>query len=182
MMAAKEQGDDGLLWTLPAETELTGSDYIDTGIKLFDTNKDFTVEAWATTGSSQASTQATLLHCCKETNPYPGLSCALSNANLRIAVTSKNPNHLLVTFSANTLYKVLVAYNSTSRTFSARINNSIKHDVACNVTASTFQNTLLIGAYVNTALTTYGRYFIGTIHRANVWNYAFTNEELNSWF
>jgi hypothetical protein len=172
---AEFDNDATSIYELPAPTTFNGtSHYIDTGIKLFDTPKDFTIVCSA--DFSALGNNICLLHCMKETQPYPGLSVD-GNSGVRISYTGasatttsitnkNNVSALALRFKAGVLDAI--RYKDTSGNIV-----TVAHSTGAKYTAIT-QN-LLLGAYQTTDGTK-GRYYKGTVESFRVFGISLPDE------
>lgn len=169
-----EEGTYPMLYSLPNATTFNGtSDYIDTGVQLFDTPKDFTIIVSAT--FVNLGSNICLLHCMNEASPYPGLSVD-GNSGVRICYTGSSTSLGAPTnLSAMALRYVggvleSIRYKNTSgEILSATVNSAAKYTIVTQ--------TLLLGAY-QTTNGTKGRYFNGTIYSLDVYEAALTDDEI----
>ena len=171
-------------YTLPQPTTFNGtSDYIDTGVQLFDTDKDFTIFidfASSATQNTQASSTSSVqvFHCVHEERPWPGLS--LCNFGSAWNIQSININTLPVTdttrqkyvFTKDALNTLITCYKEDGTT----INNSGKN---ANLTNTTFNQNCLLGCYQDTSGTK-GGYWTGTIYQFKIWFRKLSEDEINS--
>ena len=166
------------------------SDYIDTGIKLFDTAKDFAVyiDYTSTTGVTQ-SNQATVFHCLHEVSPYRGLT-------LMIKTGTTQPYMIGGQASGNTSYldgigdgnhKYLIQFTngtiSSIKTIGGS-NNIVNYTLGTTANANPYvqvTENLLLGCY-QTVDGTKGRYWNGTINKFAVWYKQLTKAEINEVF
>ena len=172
------------VYALAQATTFDGiDDYIDTEIKLFDTDKDFTIFidfASSATQNTQASSTSSVqvFHCVREERPWPGLS--LCNFGSAWNMQSININTLPVTdttrqkyvFTKDALNTLITCYKEDGTT----INNSGKD---ANLTNTTFNQNCLLGCYQNTSGTK-GGYWAGTIYQFKIWFRKLSEDEINS--
>lgn len=161
------------------------SDYIDTGIKLFDTAKTFTIFVdYAST--TPLEKQSVILHCIHEASPYRGL-CIMKNSNdasyfiggqsLGQNVYASNvPGNgkYLISFVNGVINNVVTVDDSDGFVYLAT-------DAASNNPYAQISENLLIGCYQNTSGTK-GRYWSGTINKFGVWYKQLTEAEINQVF
>ena len=166
-----------VLYTLPQETTFNGtSDYVDTGVQLFKTDRDFTITL-DVTPDTQTSTNVSLIHCMKEVSPYPGIVLqtsagtdyfALSKGNNDIAITN------LVPLEGRT--KLVMVKNGT--TMKVYTSNNIKGESPYTFTA--IDQTLLLGAYQDVNGNK-ERFFKGTVHEFSIIDAVYSNEQINAY-
>lgn len=151
------------LYELPEATSFNGtSDYIDTGIKLFDTAKDFTIVCSA--DFSALASGICLFHCMNEAAPYPGVSldgnsgvriCYIGDRSVTTSISNKaDVKVLALRFKAGALDAIRYK-NASGEIVTVAHNTTAKY-------AEVTQN-LLLGAYQTTAGVK-GRYYKGTIN------------------
>ena len=162
------------------------SDYIDTGIKLFDTAKTFTIFVDYATTTSTSNAQATIFHCLHELSPFRGL-CLMEIANTGLyfiggqaggqnsyATDMPATGKYLISFVDGVINKIVTADNSGNLVHSAT-------DIGANNPYVQISENLLIGCYQNTSGTK-GRYWSGTINKFGVWYKQLTEAEINQVF
>ena len=166
-----------VLYTLPQETTFNGtSDFVDTGVQLFKTDRDFTI-TMDVTADTKISTQSCLIHCMKEQSPYKGLNMQSSGADEYYTLNEGNNTSTirnLVPIGQRT--KVVIVKNGN--TMKVYTSNNFKAESPYEFTS--IDQTLLLGAYQNVAGTK-GRYFKGTIHAFSISNTVYTNEQINTY-
>ena len=162
------------------------SDYIDTGIKLFDTAKTFTLFIDYTTATPTSNRQATIFHCIHEASPYRGL-CIMKNANdasyfiggqaggqNSYATDIPTTGKYLISFVDGVINEIVTVDNSGDLVHSAT-------DIGANNPYVQISENLLIGCYQNTSGTK-GRFWSGTINKFGVWYRQLTEAEINQVF
>lgn len=168
-------------YTLPQETTFDGTkDYVDTRVQLLKIDQNFTI-TMDVTADTQDPGQLCLLHCMKETTPFPGINLQRSGNYGYYALTAGsnvsaigNASNPLIPIGQRT--KVVIVKNGT--TMKAYNSNNVTGESAYNFTS--IDQTLLLGAYQNT-LGTKGRYFKGTIHEFTISNTVYTDEQINTY-
>ena len=161
------------------------SDYIDTGIKLFDTAKTFTIFI-DYTSTAPLENQAVIFHCIHEASPYRGL-CIMKNSNDasyfiggqslgQNTYASNMPGNgkYLISFVNGVINNVVTVDDSGNLVYSAT-------DMASNNPYAQISANLLIGCYQTTSGTK-GRYWPGTINKFGVWYKQLTSDEINKLF
>lgn len=174
-----EQPD--VVYSLATPTTFNGtSDYIDTGIKLFDTAKDFTIYIDFADGTGNKNNS--VFHCIYEQPPYRGLCLnygAVKNAYFLggYDITKANKPYL---DNINT-GKYLIEFKNgvISRAFSSTGELTINNEARTNSPYSKHDKNLLLGCYQTTDGTK-DRYWNGTINKFNVWFRTLTTEEINA--
>ena len=141
------------------------SDFIDTGVSLFDKDKDFSILIEFENPTEESI--ETLLHCMLESEPWTG-------------VTIKAEDGFLFTMVGETLEKILIRYNGVTRlaisksggycSVGVKTENSAYPSLVLNTTfnhAGSIPNTLLIGAYQDNDGVK-GRFYSGVINKCKV--------------
>jgi hypothetical protein len=164
------------------DTTFNGSsDYVDTGVALFDSAKDFTMFVDFTDGYTSAPAQANVLHCMRESSGYPGITLHRSGNAYQFQMPgSFNKN---ITGDANGMSVKFVVRRS-GNDVAWREWNSVSQSVDSGTSTTTLSDVtqnLLIGAYQTTAGTK-GRYWKGTINRCSVWLSALSDEAIDALF
>lgn len=171
--------DSSHLYRLARPTAFNGtSDYIDTGITLFDTAKDFTIICEA--NFSKLANNICLFHCMNESTPYPGLSvdgnsgvhiCYTGSSSLTTSITDKNAVSALAFRYVNGKMDA-IRYKNTSGAI-------VKHTISGTPTYTKVTQNLLLGADQTTAGAK-GRFFAGTISRFDVYNTALADDAIDA--
>ena len=165
-----------VLYTLPQETTFNGSsDYVDTGVQLFKTDRDFTITMDVTADTS-TTIQNCIMHCMKEQSPYPGIVLQISGDDGYYSLSAGNnvsPIRNLVPISRRT--KLVIVKNGTTMKV---YNNNVTDESQYRFTA--IDQTLLLGAYQTTEGTK-GRFFKGTIHEFSIIDTVYTNEQIKDY-
>jgi|GEM_PF-2233418 len=148
-------------------------DYIDTGIKLFDTAKDFTVYIdYAPTDGITQVYQATVLHCQNEVSPYRGLSlmdnmiCGQDSTNSSQYASDIASGKLVIVFKNGVISSI--RNNSMLRT-----NISSSNDKYVQVN----KNMILGACQLDNGTMT--KFWNGTINECKVWFEALTLNQIN---
>lgn len=173
-------GETSLAYSLPESTTFDGTNYIDTGIQLFDTLKDFTILLDYEEGDSSMS--ATIFHCIKETSPYPGLSMQRSSVNAgnyviggsitggaNFASVKSVATRVAITCTGGSITGVKYVENGDIVTPYIRANSG-----------TIFEKNLLLGCYQNDSGTK-GRYWKGTINKFDVYFSVLSDEKVDTW-
>lgn len=171
-----------LLYSLPEPKTFNGtSDYIDTGINLFDEPKDFTILADIEIDSSNGVT-ATVFHCMNESSPYPGLSLQqagtnttggymfggyIQGASRQFANMPYTTNKFAVTCSNGCIKQI------------SYMRDEVVTKTFTDTTYPEVSNNLLLGCYQNNSGTK-GRYWKGTISEFKVYDSVLSNDEINA--
>lgn len=168
-----------MLYSLAEPKTFNGtSDYIDTGIQLFDTAKDFTIVCEAE--FSKLASNICLFHCMNEALPYPGLAvdgnsgvrlCYTGSASITTSVSNKN--------DVSTLAIRYVDGKMNAIRYRNASGNIVTHAVSGTPTYTKVTQNLLLGAYQEVSGTK-GRFFNGTISRFNVYLNALSDEEIEA--
>ena len=169
--------DETLLYSLAEETTFNGtSDYIDTGIQLFDTDKDFTVFLdFQSVGS--LINNATLFFCMTEVTPYPGLCVRSNTVGVHQTTTTTNTSYNVNSTSNRT--KVAITYTAGSGKVITNVAcaTGIHRNLSTAITYAEVTQTALIGCY-QIPDGTKGRYWAGTVYGCEIYNRVLTEEEI----
>ena len=200
--ASSGGGTDAALYELPEAKTFNGtSDYIDTGVQLFDENKDFTVFIDFTSSDKQSnysSSDATplpILHSIKEDSPYPGIDIAIHTTGFIPSVNDYSANRGEITTSkrgifANSLslgipykdinnHKIVITKSMADRKVFVYDNQGKVGEISSNLVTTTFEQNVLLGAYQNTSGEK-GRYWTGTINQCEIWLRLLNEVEITS--
>lgn len=171
------------------------SDYIDTGIKLFDdiSHLERTICIQGVTGTNLDETARdtySVIHCMEETDPYPGLNVAAwPDKRYGINVYNTIPACKVSTTRSKTEeFKLILVFKGKTVRAVGGIKNSygnvsgVMDSGAVDIygLATTVDKTLLFGAY-HKSDNTVGRFWDGTLNRAEVYNESFTDEQIFAW-
>lgn len=170
-----DEPTDGLLYSLPEVTTFDGvDDYIDTGVKLFDTNKDFTVTFEFMDAISEApATNIFALHSCYEVTPWPGFSLVcrqgetiykLNNYNIGIAVPMTKKRRVVITKDA------------AKETITATTSSGTGKIVGSGTTTVFSQNVILGAGDKGTS--GISNFWAGTIYQCNIYLRKFSDTEI----
>ena len=172
-------------------------DYIDTGIKLFENITDlaYTICIQGLTGSSldeAARDKYSVIHCMDETQPYPGLNVAVwptpsnvyginvysSSPQCKLSVPKSKTEEfkIIITFKGNKVRAICGTKNSYGNVH-AVMDSGV---VSINGMTTTVDKTLLFGAYQQSDNTP-GRFWDGTLNRAEVYKESFTDKQILAW-
>lgn len=177
---------DGAAYSMTSEQTFNGaSDYVDTGVMLFDTAKDFTVFIDFTPVKIEKA-NINIFNCQREASPYPGLSVVTKVDSIagymKYSVAGKFLDINSNTADGSVRYKLCLARNSTDKTLAIKLYSDgqaiTETSTAFNPT-KTFEQNALIGAYQTTDGTK-GRFWTGTIHNCGIWEKLLTDEEITN--
>lgn len=167
------------LYSLPQQTTFTGSNNINTGVKLFDTRKDWTIVLYGHMKDTLQAQNTTILHCMYEGDDgdYPGLSIQ----------STQDGNFLLMGtldyfpgkgISTNT-FKIAIVCENGLVTRLKRIDNfGVESYKATSANYVPVYKDLIIGSYQDENMN-YGRYWNGTLYACDVYDKALKGGELN---
>ena len=167
------------LYSLPQQTTFTGSNNINTGVKLFDTRKDWTIVLYGHMKDTLQAQNTTILHCMYEgyDGDYPGLSIQ----------STQDGNFLLMGtldyfpgkgISTNT-FKIAIVCENGLVTRLKRIDNfGVESYKATSANYVPVYKDLIIGSYQDENMN-YGRYWNGTLYVCDVYDKALKGGELN---
>lgn len=187
-----EEPTTGLVYELPMETTFNGtSDFVDTGVELFDTDKDFSILIDFTGGMDDIGISGggkAVIHCLHETSPWNGVvldgnhtksfrvasgseqTFLLDSDGARLPYYSrKNQKYIIVKEKGNNILKIYNYYYGQAQTF------------ASSGVLNTFNQNLLLGC-IQTIDGTKERFWAGIIHRCKVWYKALSESEVDSEF
>ena len=184
-------GHPNLIYSLEQPTVFDGTNYIDTGIPLFNENKSYTILLDVVNGEIP-NTNATmaLIHCMHEQQPYYGI-CIQNRVNKSytneihipgISGTNKlDVNNITIEGLRVKFAQVYNADAKTTTVYTLASDNSIKKQSKNygTITFSPIQEPLLIGCYQD-ANGTKGRFWKGTINQADVYNKALSEDEITA--
>ena len=165
-------------YELAEETVFNGTDtYIDTGIDLLSADcidKDWTMLVDFTPNSVENGNA--ILHCMRESEPYPGLVLDFNNSSLRAVL----PNNSNITISSPDTNRHKVVITKSANTFT--VYNESMSQLGTNTpdTITTVRQTVLLGAYQDTSGGK-GRFFNGTIHRFKLVEGVMSREDCLAW-
>ena len=167
------------LYSLPQQTTFTGSNNINTGVKLFDTRKDWTIVLYGYMNNTVQPQNTAILHCMYEGDDgdYPGLSIQ----------STQDGNFLLMGtldyfpgkgISTNT-FKIAIVCENGLVTRLKRIDNfGVESYKATSANYVPVYKDLIIGSYQDENMN-YGRYWNGTLYVCDVYDKALKGGELN---
>lgn len=168
-----------MLYTLAEPKTFNGSsDYIDTGVQLFDTAKDFTIICEAE--FSKLASNICLFHCMNEASPYPGLAidgnsgvrlCYTGSASITSYISNKNDVSALAIRYVDGVMNAIRYRNASG--------DIVTHAVSGTPTYTKVTQNLLLGAYQEISGTK-GRFFNGTISRFDVYPIALSDEQIEA--
>ena len=170
---------DNTIYELSEPTTFNGtSDYIDTNIQLFSSsnvNMDWTMLLDFT--SNTAEDNKVILHCMRESSPYPGMVIqSSSSGSFRIVLP--NSNNIYTANSDATRHKFVITKSGNTFTLYNESMEQIGVSTPDNITA--IDQTLLLGAYQKTNGTK-GRFFTGTIHKFKLVSSVMSREDCLNW-
>jgi hypothetical protein len=167
------------LYSLPQQTTFNGSNNINTGVKLFDTRKDWTIVLYGHMNNTLQPQNTAILHCMYEGDDgdYPGLSIQ----------STQDGNFLLMGtldyfpgkgISTNT-FKIAIVCEDGLITRLKRIDNfGVESYKATSANYVPVYKDLIIGSYQDENMN-YGRYWNGTLYVCDVYDKALKGGELN---
>ena len=189
IITVQSDSGDEVLYTLPNETEFDGTNYIDTGVKLFDTDKSFSIYidfiSKSLGGSDQS--QRTVLHCMNEISPWNGIvidgqksgRMRIASASDQLALLDNNGNEIDYFNSTLRQKYVLVKEQGSNILTVYNYNYGQPQTLTSDGLTHTFDKNLLIGAYQNSN-GVIGRNYVGTIYGCTVYGKALTQIEANN--
>lgn len=167
--------DPTILYSLPEETTFNGTDtYIDTGVQLFDTAKDFTL-AFRGDLSKETNNQRAVFHCQYEESPYPGQGLLSYIYTGNSTYRGEGSNKFPMTMTGY----VMTAKAGCVTSVSYIDNGTITH-IPITKDYVQFSQNLLIGCYQTTDGTK-GRFWTGTMYDFRVHDYEMTTEQIEAY-
>nr|DAM43269.1 MAG TPA: CotH kinase protein [Bacteriophage sp.] len=159
---------------------LHGSNHLDTGIPLFDTNKAITMYVDYTPTFGSYSNEPTLLHCVKEVNPWCGFSLGVHNNMYRIFYPTVNSYHLGISSNSVDNQKFIIKLLPETGTiyYYNCVNNNEYTDYNFNI-AENHTKTLMIGCKKDEA-GTLSNHWTGTINKFVLWFDDLSNDSVLS--
>ena len=201
--AESSSEDTTLVYSMASPTTFNGtSDYIDTGVQLFDTNKDFAIFLDFTSSETQNDltdsdvNPRAILHCINERSPWPGIDVAIHSHGYRSQANGYNANRGVVNNSTkcgiytNSLSlglsykntdnnKIIIIKNATDNKVTVYDKQGKVGEITGNTVTATFKQNVLLGAYQSTSGTK-GRFWIGTINQCKIWLRTLTDDEITN--
>lgn len=180
-----------LLYQIPEATTFDGvDDYIDTGVRLLDTAKDFTILLHMEC-ENQPIAAATVFHCMEEVSPYPGL-CLMGNGSYthcrvggytgtEISGSNYTPDGEHIWWGNRRVAIVCESGVPTLIKFDTPEGTVTTATLPSDATFTPITETLILGAYQD-ANGDKGRFWAGTLNDFTVYNYALTEEEVDAYF
>ena len=162
----------------------TGSNYVDTGIKLCDYKKDWTLFICYTDLLSSTGYNA-IFHCIHESNPYNGVAFDLGHIQGRLnggMVWTAVEDYLTINVHNSSIYNVkhCMCYKRSGDSFKLfsddKYPNGYQLPTPLGYNQYISEN-LLLGCY-QTTTGTKGRYWKGTIHQARIYLSALTDAQI----
>ena len=167
-----------LLYSLPGQTSFTGSNSINTGVKLFDTRKDWTIVLYGHMDDLAQWQNTAIIHCMYEGDDgdYPGLSIQCNTETFPIMGTLDYfPNKGINT---NTFKMAIVCENGLITKLKRIDNFGVESYKATSANYVPVYKDLIIGSYQDEN-GNYGRFWEGTMYVCDVYDKALTGGELN---
>ena len=175
-----EQPDinEAKVYELPSETVFIAAnkDYIDTGIKLFDIDKSFTIFIDFTPNNITGAHSGTVLHCMNEVTPWPGITLDyFAGSNRVYRLTSKSTNMYLLDSQGNNIphdsninQKYIIIKDIGSDDLKV-YNYNYKQIQTANINglSDVINNNLYVGCIEKNGTT--DRHWSGTVHKLKVW-------------
>ena len=167
-----------LLYSLPAQTNFTGSNSINTGVKLFDTRKDWTIVLYGHMEDLQQWQNTAIIHCMYEGDDgdYPGLSIQCNTQTFPIMGTLDYfPGKGIDT---KTFKIAIVCQDGIVSRLKRIVDFGVESYKATSANYVPVYKDLIIGSYQDEN-GNYGRYWNGTLYACDVYDKALTGGELN---
>lgn len=162
------------LYQLPKVTTFNGSStYIDTGIKLCDSDKSFTL--FVDFQYSGKSNFMAVVHALRESSPYPGVQIALSSDQTKIRMRYYDET-AIANYDTNR-HKAIITHEANTRQNGMFYFDNITQASAKTITYSNFSQNTLLGCYQNTSGTK-GRYFNGIMYDARIYDRVLSKDQI----
>lgn len=180
----KAEGLSTIIWRLASEKYFNGStDFIDTGIKLCETDETYTIAIDFTNGSLSGA-YTTLFYCIYESRPFPGISFQRyeSNNYYMLGGDGHSKNFSGIPTTSGKKIKFVLSREKNTNKFNVfyTVDGGNYEKVSITGSCSTSNKNMLIGCY-QTTNGTKGRYWNGTVHDFTIYNYAMTDEQAISY-
>ena len=166
----------------------SNSDFVDTGVQLFDTDKDFTIflDFEGSTNNTATSNAHTLLHCMHETSPWNGLSFAISAGGYQIDYqgnTTRNKwNNFSINYNNTNNHKIVIVKNAGENSLKLYYDQySTQYTLTGAHVFTPINENLLLGCYQQTTGGK-GRFWNGTINDFKVYFKALNDTEIENLF
>ena len=152
-------------------------DYIDTGIQLFDTDKDFTVFLDFMNGEGNTTgNQNTILHCMEEQTPYYGLSIRSYEKHVKVDYYGKFDLNSIISNPT----KLIITHTKNSNTINLYSDNNVTGiELSAVLAYHAITQNIILGAYQDINGNK-GRHWNGTINQCKIWFKTLTNDEINA--
>lgn len=179
-------------YSLPSEVIFNGTNAVDTGVRLFDEDKDWSVYL-EFEGSPSPMDGATepyriLLHSMEETAPYKGFYFGLRNNLEKYALNEANANkELYIDKKRTDTQKIIIYHKAGENKIYARYPSDdttiSDHNRTDSLTSSyiniTNSSTVVLGGYKNIS-GEFGRYWKGTLDKCYIWNEVLSDDEMTA--
>lgn len=175
-----EESETDILYQLAEPMTFNGtSDYIDTGVKLLESDIDHSIVFSAVAGTRNIL-NSTIFHCMTEIAPYPGYAFAVAGGGkfYKLGITGGQEIGTNVP-SNDASFKVVITRIKGSSTVNMKIlyNGEVKTYIKNNSNYVTVPKNLLIGCYQSTSGGR-DRYWNGTINDFRVYNRVLSDNEI----
>lgn len=169
------------LYELPQPTVFAGSNYVDTGIKLFDTAKDWTLILHGHMDNLYQDHNTAMLHCMYEGDDgdYPGLSIqAIGDEGFAFLGAPTGQYFPAQSVNTNSFKIALVCEKGMITKFKTIRNHGYESYKSTNGSYRQVTKNLTLGAYQDESMN-YGRYFNGTFYSCIVYDQALSGGQIN---
>ena len=166
------------LYSLPQQTTFTGNNNINTGVKLFDTRKDWTIVLYGHMDDLYQWQNTAIIHCMYEGDDgdYPGLSIQAADGMFPIMGTLDYfPGKGIDT---NTFKIAIVCENGLVTRLKRIKNFGVESYKATSANYVPVYKDLIIGSYQDENMN-YARFWNGTMYVCDVYDKALSGGELN---
>ena len=165
------------IYSLPEATVFNGSNNINTGVKLFDERKDWTIVLYGHMDDTVQPQNTAILHCMFEDGDYPGLSIqSTSDGNfLLMGALDYFPGKGI---STNT-FKIAVTCENGIVSRLKRIDGfGVESYKASSANYVTVNKDMILGSYLD-EYGNYDRFWNGTLYVCDVYDRALSGGEIN---
>ena len=178
-----EESETDILYQLAEPMTFNGtSDYIDTGVKLLESDIDHSIVFSAVAGTRNIL-NSTIFHCMTEIPPYPGYAFAVAGGvkfyKFAVSGAQEIGTNVLINDAS---FKVVITHIKGSSTVNMKTlyNGEVKTYIRNNSNYVTVPQNLLIGCYQSTSGNR-DRYWNGTINDFRVYNRVLSDNEIEEY-
>lgn len=183
-------GPTDYVYSLPSVKTFNASngDFVDTGVQLFDTDKDFTIflDFEGSANNASSANAHTLLHAMHEIYPWNGLSFAISAGGYQIDYqgnTTRNKwNNFSISHNDTNNHKIVIVKNAGENSLKLYYDQySTQYTLTGTNTFTLINENLLLGCYQQNNGAK-GRFWNGTINDCKVYFKVLNDTEIENLF